>query len=38
MQIKNISDEECRAQKANHITWVGFFTNLILTVFKLIAA
>lgn len=30
-------NEEYRATKASSITWVGFFTNLILTVFKLIA-
>ncbi len=29
--------EELRAQHANKVTWVGFFTNIILTVFKLAA-
>ncbi|PKL14314.1 MAG: cation-efflux pump, partial [Spirochaetae bacterium HGW-Spirochaetae-6] len=29
--------EEFRAKRANHITWVGFFTNFILTLFKLFA-
>ncbi|RCW52403.1 cation diffusion facilitator family transporter [Halanaerobium sp. ST460_2HS_T2] len=29
--------EDIRAKKANKITWVGFFVNLILTVIKLIA-
>lgn len=29
--------EDIRASKANKITWIGFFSNLILTSFKLIA-
>jgi len=28
---------EYRAKRANYITWFGFFTNLILTIFKLFA-
>lgn len=37
MDEKNINSEEFRAKRANYITWVGFFTNLILTTFKLFA-
>lgn len=33
----NISLEDIRAKKANKITWVGFFINLILTSIKLLA-
>jgi len=33
----NISSEDIRFKKANKITWIGFFTNLILTSIKLIA-
>jgi len=29
--------EEIRAKKADHITWIGFFSNLVLAIFKLIA-
>ena len=28
---------DIRAQKANRVTWVGFYTNLVLVAFKLIA-
>ncbi|MDY6969178.1 MAG: cation diffusion facilitator family transporter [Spirochaetota bacterium] len=35
--IINNYSEEYRAKKANFITWVGFFTHLILTAFKLFA-
>jgi cation diffusion facilitator family transporter len=28
---------DTRAVKANHVTWVGFFVNLILVAFKLVA-
>jgi len=33
----NILTEDIRAKKANKITWIGFFANLILTSVKLIA-
>ncbi len=37
MKENNYNIEEYRAKKANYITWVGFFTNLILTSLKLFA-
>ncbi len=33
----SILSEDIRAKKANKVTWIGFFTNLILTAIKLIA-
>ncbi len=35
-QILNLT-EEVRAKKANYITWIGFFANLVLAIFKLFA-
>ncbi|MGD8212784.1 MAG: cation diffusion facilitator family transporter [Desulfobacterales bacterium] len=32
-----MASTDIRAAKANHVTWVGFFVNLILVVFKLVA-
>ncbi len=37
MQVNEVFVEEKRASKANYVTWIGFITNLILTVFKLFA-
>lgn len=36
-RVNGNSLEDIRANKANKITWIGFFTNLILTTFKLMA-
>ncbi len=37
MNDQTISNEELRAKSANSVTWVGFFANITLTIFKLAA-
>ncbi len=37
MNDQIISHEEVRARSANRVTWVGFFVNVTLTIFKLAA-
>lgn len=36
-ETKMVLAEEIRARKADHITWIGFFSNLVLALFKLFA-
>ena len=37
MEKNDIINDDVRANQANTVTWVGFFTNVVLTILKLCA-